>query len=261
LRPFVAAVIALAMASTPSAAPAAPPVAKGPAKAPPVVLPPLPILPSIARVKVTTHGSTVAVVEEVNLPRGDWKGDPLRFYVAYGAPGPRAIDARLVSVGDGELEPEDDDAGEVLTTERAARRPANAHPLLGPEAMAGVVVIVSPEAFRKALVRGNMATLRVRSLALAGEDASGALSVVVRLGASRGTPLTLGRIVAAASSSALTRAEASLCGPDADPHPLAVETTPRMAPALRQGWIAPVLSVRHATDDLCVRLWPAPAKP
>jgi hypothetical protein len=106
-----------------------------------------------------------------------------------------------------------------------------------------------------------MATLRVRSLALAGEDASGALSVVVRLGASRGTPLTLGRIVASASSSSLTRAEASLCGPDADSHPLAIETTPRMAPSARQGWIAPVLSVRHATDDLCLRLWPASAKP
>jgi hypothetical protein len=225
---------------------------------------PLEMLPSVARVKLTTHGQAVAIVEEVNLPRGEWKGEALRFHVAFGAPGPRAIDAHLVAVGDGELEPEGDEAGEALTIERVARRPPNAHPLLGREAMAGVVVVVPAESFKKALERGNMASLRIRSLVdMTEPDPSGASSVVVRLGASRGTPLTLGRITATSSSSPLGHVEAKLCGPDADPNPLAVGLVPRPSPGDRSGHgetlptIAPVLAVRHTTDDLCLRFWPA----
>ena len=89
------------------------------------------------------------------------------------------------------------------------------------------------------------------------EDASGALETVVRLGASRGTPLTLGRLSATSSERPLERVEAKLCGPEADPHPLAIETIPKLATANRGSAIAPVLSVRHASDDLCVRLWHA----
>ncbi|MBX3264400.1 MAG: hypothetical protein KF782_32310 [Labilithrix sp.] len=227
---------------------------------PPPPPPPLAILPSVARVKLTSHGAVVAVVEDVNLPRGEWRGESLRFHVAFGAPGPRAIDARLIAVGDGELEPPDDDDGEALTTERVPRRPRDAHALLGRETMAGIVVRVDADALGRAFARGNMAALRIRALVDAIEDASGAASVVVRLGASRGTPLTLGRLVAASSPPAppLTRVEAKLCGPDADAHPLAVAIAPRPPDVDRAATIAPVLAVRHATDDLCVRLWSAP---
>ena len=206
--------------------------------------------------KVTTHGDVVAVVEEVNLPRGDWKGEALRFHVAFGAPGPRAIDAHLVAVGDGALEPDDAEVGEPLTIERVPRRPGNAYGLLGRETMAGIVVAVPAPAFNRALARGNMAALRVRSLV---DVTGGEASVVVRLGASRGTPLTLGRIVvdAAAPAPAPGHVEARLCGPEADPHPLAVGRAPG---ARREGGIAPVLAVRHATDDLCIVLGSAQPK-
>ena len=214
--------------------------------------------------KVVSHGKAVAITEEVNLPRGEWNGETLRFHVAFGSPGPNAIDAHLVGVGDGELEPDDDAAGEVLPVERVPRRPPNAHPLLGRESMAGIVVTVSSAALTRALAPGNMASLRIRSLVEATEpDATGASSVVVRLGASRGTPLTLGRIVATSvpPTPPLTRAEAKLCGPDADPLPLAVRITPKPpASGDEPPVIAPVLSVRHTTDDLCLRFWHAPSK-
>ncbi|MBX3225485.1 MAG: hypothetical protein KF795_33575 [Labilithrix sp.] len=255
---------AIATAAPPATKPPASRPAKPagkPAPAPPVkrAPPPLAILPSVARVKITSHGKVLSVLEEVNLPRGEWKGEALRFHVAFGAPGPRAIDARLVALGDGELEPPDDDDGEALATERVHRRPEDAYALLGRETMAGIVVTLGADALARALSRGNMASLRIRSLVDTIEDASGASTLVVRLGASRGTPLTLGRIVAASAtpSRPLARVEARLCGPDADPHPLAVAMIPRPSDAERQTTIAPVLSVRHATDDLCVRLWHA----
>jgi hypothetical protein len=224
-----------------------------PAHVPPA---PLPMLPSVARVALTSYGPSVAIVEDILIPRGEWKGEALRFHLAYGAPGPRAVDVRLVPVDDGALEPADGDAGETLPTEKVPRRPANAHPLLGRETMAGVAVAVPPAALTKALARSQMAALRVRALVdPAPPDASGASSVLVRLGASRGTPLALGRIVAAAApgTAALTKIEATLCGPDADPAPLAAHIVG--APRVRSEAIAPILAVRHASDDLCLRFW------
>jgi hypothetical protein len=224
------------------------------------------MLPSIARVKLEARGGQLVVVEEVNLPRGEWKGESLDFYVAFGAPGaPRAIDAHLVTVGDGALEPEEGDPGEPLAVERAAHRPVSAHPLIGKDVMAGVVVHVTRGAMERALVPGGMAALRLRTvLDLPQEDSLGARGVVVRLGASRGTPLTLGRIVVLTRSGAgvgvATRAEAHLCGPEADATPLAVKVAPKPSPAASPtgSTIAPVLAVRHATDDLCVRFWLSP---
>lgn len=252
-RAFALALLAAgpAVAAPPHPAPAPPPQ-------PP---PPLAMLPSIARVKVTFHGGhSYAVVHEVNLPRGEWKGETLRFHVAFGAPGPRAIDAHLVAVADGALEAEDDDAGEALSVERVPRRPTNAHPLLGRDTMAGVVVTIKGEQLTKALKSGEMASLRIRSLVDATEpDSAGASSLLVRLGASRGTPLTLGRIVAlsAPNQAALTRVAANLCGAEADPHPLAVGKVPKQP---GEAAIAPVLAVRHAGDDLCLRIWSSAPK-
>jgi len=227
------------------------------------------MLPSIPRVRVDVLKAQVVVVEEVNLPRGEWKGEALDFYLAFGAPGaPRAIDAKLVPVGDGALEPDDHDAGEPLVVERATHRPVSAHPLIGKDTMAGVVVHLKADALTKAFVPGNMAALRVRTaLDLPEEDSGGAHGVVVRLGASRGTPLTLGRIVVTARPGAptLLRAQAQLCGTEADPTPLAVAISPRPSPSPPTAFpstatppIAPVLAVRHASDDLCVRYWLAP---
>lgn len=248
------AALALALMTVPALA-APPPAPRPPAPAIPPV--PLAMLPSIARVKVTHHGGRAfSIVHDINLPRGDWKGEALRFHVAFGAPGPRAIDAHLVPVADGAVEADEDEVGEVLATERVPRRPVNAHPLLGRETMAGIVVSIKTEQMLKALAKGSMASLRIRALVEATEpDTAGASSLVVRLGASRGTPLTLGRIALATAPSLppLTKASASLCGPEADTHPLAVKPHDPSEPAP----IAPVLAVRHATDDLCLRVWTA----
>ena len=229
--------------------------------APAVPLAPLPMLPSIPRVKVDVLKSQLVVVVEVNLPRGEWKGEALDFYVAFGAPGaPRAIDAHLLAVGDGALEPEDE-TGEALVTERAPHRPASAYPLLGRDSMAGVVVHLKRESLARAFTPGSMAALRIRTvLDLPDEDSTGARGVVVRLGASRGTPLTLGRLGLSSRPGAPTpsRVEARLCGPDADPEgrPLAITPRPTAPPATPP--IAPVLAVRHASDDLCIRFWTPP---
>lgn len=249
----------IASAASPKSAPRAP-SRPAPVKPPP----PLAMLPSIARVRIEVLKGQLVVIEEVNLPRGEWKGEPLDFYVAFGAPGaPRAVDAHLVAVGDGALEPDDAEIGEPLVVDRAPRRPASAHALIGKETMAGVVVHVKRDALETAFTPGNMAALRLRTaLDLPEEDSAGARGVVVRLGASRGTPLTLGRVSllarAVPGASAPARAEARLCGPDADATPLAIALTPKpKAPALPPSTppIAPVLAVRRATDDLCVRFW------
>lgn len=224
-------------------------------------LPPLPILPSVARVKVTCPGNNViAVTQEVNLPRGDWKNEPLAFHIAFGSPGPKAVDVHLVPVADGELEPAEDDPGEPITTERVPRRPANAYSLLGRDSMAGIVVHLRPDVLAKAFSRGgNMASLRIRSVADVTTPDQPEESVVVRLGSSRGTPLTLGRIVATSSPPGLpiARAEAKLCGPEASTLALAVNVTPKVPHT--EPVIAPVLAVRHASDDLCIKVSHAPA--
>ena len=262
-RRAVVAMLTMALPAIAWAAPTAKPAPHAPAPRPPVApVGPLPMLPSIPRVRVELLEKKLVVVEEINLPRGEWTTESLDFYVAFGAPGaPRAIDAQLVAVGDGALEPDDTDAGEALTLDRAPRRPPNAHPLLGRETMAGVVVHVKRESFARALTAGNMAALRIRTaLDMPEEDAAGARGVVVRLGASRGTPLTLGRLtlLAKAGAPSVTRAEARLCGAEADPTLLAVALLPKpsgLLAATASTAIAPVLSVRHASDDLCIRVW------
>lgn len=214
---------------------------------------PLPMLPSVARVRVDVGAARLLVTEDVNLPRGDWRGEPLDFYVAFGAPGlPRAIDVHLIAMGDGMLEAPDDAPSETLPFERAPRRPRTAHPLLGRDSMAGIVVHLGKDALSRAFGPGNMAQIRVRTaLDVTSVDPLPARSLVVRLGASRGTPLTLGRvqIVAAKGGPEVTAANARLCGPEADPQPLAIS-------GMRSGQdrVAPVLAVRHASDDLCLNI-------
>jgi hypothetical protein len=228
---------------------------------------PLGALPSIPRVRLEVGHDRVVVVQDVDLPRGDWRGGDLDVYVAFGAPPPEAFDAHLLPVADGALEADPSAPGEKLVFERSARRGARVHELVGREDMAGVTVHVPDAAFRRAVAPGGMAALRFRTLLRTPDESAGGAGreVLVRLGATASTPLTLGRIEVAPldSSTRVVGAAARLCGPDADPWPLAVRASgagPSSAPnagATRP--VAPVLAVRHASDDLCVRFWSSDA--
>ncbi len=231
----------------------------------PTPAPPLPMLPSVARVRLEVARAHVVVHEDISLPRGAYRGGPLELFVAFAAPGaPLAFDAHLVPVPDGALEAEPDAAGVVVPFTRAPRRPAAVHAMLGPETMSGVVLHVSESDFVHALAPGGMAVLRLRYVvALPEEAADGGREVLVRLGASGSTPLTLGRLQIASNDAPLRRAEARLCGPEADPYPLAIARSDaakesRGASEAERAPLAPVLAVRHTSDDLCVRFWTTP---
>jgi hypothetical protein len=234
--------------------------------------PPLPMLPSVARVRVEAARDRVVVVEEVSLPRGDWRSGGLDLYVAFGSPGtPIALDARLVAVPPDALESRPEDAGEPMTVEAATRRTPGAQLLLGPPQMAGVVVHVKEADLRRAYALGDLAALRIRSLlSPPAVDGRGARDVVVRLGVAGEAPLTLERlqVVSLEGRGWIKRAEARLCGPEAEDLPLAVGLVPKAerpvetaaagageAVPSRGPPIAPVTAVRHASDDLCIRWW------
>jgi hypothetical protein len=222
--------------------------------------PPLFALPTVPRVRLEAARDHVVVATDVNLARGEWQGADFELFVAFGAPGaPRAIDARLYAGGEAGRDPAPDAAFEPITLERAARRPLTSYLLFGPPTMAGVVLHVRGASFRRAVAPSGVARLRVRALYdLPAEDARTGREMVVRLGIREGPPVALGRIevVSLESDAWLLGAEARLCGPDADPYPLAVSLFPKAArPPSLPAPAAPVLSVRHATDDLCVRLW------
>jgi hypothetical protein len=252
--------------------------AKPPARTPAHVAPPsvragvhiaqpLPMLPSVARVRVEAARDRVLVIEEVNLPRGEWRSGGLDLYVAFGAPGvPVAIDARLVGVPADSLESRPEDAGEVVKVEQAVRRTPSSQPLLGRPQMAGVVVRIPEADLRRTYEATVTAALRIRSLLLSPADMNGVRDVVVRLGIAGDLPLTLGRIqvVSLEGRSWITRAEATLCGPDAETRPLSVVLLPKGSSSRAVGDgsnvapIAPAMAVRHASDDLCIRWWAAP---
>jgi hypothetical protein len=223
------------------------------------------MLPSVARVRVEAARDRLVVLEDVNLPRGDWSSGGLDLYVAFGAPGvPIAVDAQIVPVATGGIEAPTGDAGEPVTVETAIRRLPPVRPLLGKPQMAGVVVHVRDAQLRHAYETSGAACLRIRSLLpLPATDATGARDAVIRLGIAGGLPLTLGRIqvVSLGPEPGITRAEASLCGPEADGWPLSVALLPKPsqpAPGTPRAPIAPAAAVRHATDDLCVRWWGPP---
>ena len=227
--------------------------------------PPLPMLPRVGRVRVEAARDRVVILEDVHLPRGDWESGGLDLYVAFGAPGvPIAIDARLLPVAPGSLDPRGEEGGDAVALEHAVRRTPGSQPLLGKPQMAGVVAHVREAQLRRAYATSDRAVLRVRSLIAApAVDETGARDVVVRLGIPGGLPLTLGRIQVASleSRSWITRAEASLCGAEADPWPLTVTLVgkaPGPGTATSGPPIAPEASVRHAGDDLCIRWWALP---
>jgi hypothetical protein len=225
---------------------------------------PLPMLPSVTRVRVEAGRDRLVVLEEVNFPRGDWVSGGLDLYVAFGAPGvPIAVDAQLVAGASGSSDSTFSDAGEPVAVEPALRRSSPVRPLLGRPQMAGVVVHVKGTQLRHVYETNGAATLRIRSLLpVPAADASGGRDAVVRLGIAGGLPLTLGRIqvVSLEAEPWITRAEATLCGPEADDWPLSVTLLPKPphpAPAASRGPIAPLAALRHPSDDLCVRWWAA----
>jgi hypothetical protein len=225
------------------------------------------MLPNLSRVRVEAARDHVTVVEDVFLPRGDWQSGGLDPYVAFGAPGtPLAIDARLVAIAPGAAEPAADDGGDALPFELAVRHTASTQLLLGPPQMAGFVVHVREADLRRAFSASDLACLRLRSLLAApAAGGDGARDVVVRLGIAGGLPLTVSRIQIVSLEAApwITRAEATLCGPEAEPRPLALALLPKPAAqssraAALESPIAPPMAVRHASDDLCVRWWAQP---
>jgi len=122
------------------------------------------------------------------------------------------------------------------------------------------VLHVGSDVLRRAYGGAPVALLRIRSLlSPASRDEAGAQSVVARLGIAGGLPLTLGKVqvVSVEPKLGIERAEATLCGPDADARPLTVSVIPRLpdAPWWFPATIAPAMATRHPTDDLCVRWW------
>jgi hypothetical protein len=223
--------------------------------------PELPFLATLPHVRVGVARDHAIVVFDLNLPQGQWQSGDLDLFVAFGAPGaPRAIDARLFGIAPPQ-EPSSDEAGEPIVMEAASRRPLHAFALLGQSRMTGVVIHLREAAFRRGTAGGRTARLRIRELYdLPAAGAQVGREVVVRLGSEGGAPLVLDDVVVGSlePGSGIGRAEARLCGPEADPYPLAVSIDPPAASSLapRRG-AAPSLAVRHVSDDLCVRFWPA----
>ncbi len=236
-----------------------------PLVAPVAPLAPLPMLPRLARVRVEAARDRVVVVEEVNLPRGDWQAGDLDFYAAFGAPGaPIAIEAHLVPVPAGALESRLEDPGEAVSVDPSPHKSGGVHPLLGKPQMAGVVLRVKDAELRRVFAASDVAALRIRTLLRPpAVDVAGTRSLVVRLGTADGLPLTLGRLalVSMEPDRWVTHVESHLCGPDAETWPLStalVTRGPARAPERQAPTVAPETAVRHATDDLCIRWWSTP---
>jgi hypothetical protein len=225
-----------------------------------VTAPPLPSLPVLARVRIDVAPTHLVVTEDVRMARGEWTSGDLDLYVAFGAPGvPRAFDAHLIALTNDAFAPDESAQGEPVNVERTTRRPQRARLLLGREAMAGVVVHVKEPALRRAFAGSNALVLRLRSLV----PTEGAQrDVVVRLGTEA---MAIGAIELNApdgnGAKSVARAEAKLCGPNADPYPLAVTLIPsRTMPITYPRPTHPLMALRHDGDDLCVRILAAPDK-
>jgi hypothetical protein len=218
-------------------------------------------LPVLARVRAEVARDHVTVLQDVDLARGDWRSGDLDVYVAFGAPGmPLALDARLYAVGQATGDLGLHDIGEPIPFDPAPRKPRGALLLLGPPQMAGAVLHLREAAFRRAVSPAGAARIRIRTLLdLPAEDARSGREIVIRLGVHGGVPLSISAIEVVANEPAggLTRAEARLCGPDADLYPLAVTILPAPVnvPVSRPRPVAPSLAVRHASDELCLRFW------
>lgn len=228
---------------------------KVPPRPPPRPSAPIPALPVVTRVRIEAGREATVVTEEVTFARGEWQSGDIDAFVAFGGPGaPRAFDVHLLSAdGTGPVATE---VGEVVVTERAARRPATARELLGRETSAGEVLHLREPSLRRAFARSGAAAVRIRTLLAPIEpDANGGREVLVRLGVFAGTPLTVGRIelVALDGRPFAGAADAKLCGADADPYPISVQVVPGPRVVRYPRPTDPALVVRRPSDDLCVR--------
>ena len=224
----------------------------------------------VGRVRLELTKKQALIVADVNVARGGGVGgggehaaDETDLFFAFGAPGaPRAVEAWLVPVAAGALEPSAGERGASLAWSYARKRPAVAVPVLGRPSMAGVVVHVPEAPLARALAPRGMATLRVRSVgALPAPEASGAREWVIRLGDGASGPLILGRVEIATSEAGLVeRAEARFCRAGVLGERVAVRVvTPEGVRAREPGLPAPVLSSRKAGEDLCIRVMSARA--
>lgn len=228
--------------------------------------PGLPMLPSVGRVRIEAARDRIVIVEDIDLPQGDWRYGDLDLYAAFAAPGPPiAVDAHLVAATPEERSARSFGPDDRVATRVVARRGAGVSLLLGKPEMAGVVLHVGDRQLRRTYASAEHAVLRIRSLVRSpAPDSTGARDVVVRLGIAGGLPMTLGRIqiVSREPEAAIARATATLCGPEADPWPLSVLPAHRLTgPSSAQIpplTVAPSAAVRHASDDLCIRWWTAP---
>lgn len=217
---------------------------------------------SVARVRLEVSRQNVAVVHDINLARGSFRGADAEVFVAFGAPGaPRALDARLVTVPKGALESSPRDRGVPLVWRYAPRRPVDVTPLVGRGTMAGVAIQLPGELVDGAMKVGNMVTLRLRALyavpgATTTEQQATARErdVVVRLGETTTGPLVLGRIEVAATDDPIVLAEAKTCGDGATGAALALRIVGPGTAARHEAGEAPVLAPRIAREDLCVRI-------
>ena len=223
---------------------------------PPRPAPPLPMLPSVGRVNLEIRNDAVVVTEDVNLPRGDYRGGALTLFAAFGAPGlPNAVDAKLLTLEEGALEAAIDAASDKLDVELASRALVSMNVLLGSGAMAGVAIRIPEAIFLRHTAKDNMAVLRIRTLMPEPEeDATGAREIIVRLGTVQGQPITLGRIDTD-EHVPIGVLGAEFCGKDAEKRPLAVGRLKKGATTKYRDplALAPVLSTRHNSDDLCVK--------
>lgn len=214
------------------------------------------MLPSVGRVSLDIRADGVVVTEDVNLPRGDYRSGPLSLYAAFGAPGlPTAVDAKLLTLEEGALEAAPDAPSDKLDVELANRALVSMNVLIGNGAMAGVAIHVPEAIFLRHTAKSGMAVLRIRTLVPEPEeDGSGVREVVVRLGSVQGQPLTLGRIETE-ERVAIGTLSAEFCGKDAEHRALSVARLKKGAVTKQRDPLAaaPVMSVRHASDDLCVR--------
>ena len=213
------------------------------------------MLPSVGRVSLEIRHDGVVVTEDINLPRGDYRGGALNLYAAFGAPGlPNAVDAKLLTLEEGSLEAAPDAAADKLDVELASRALVSMNVLVGSGAMAGVAIRLPEAVFLRHVAKSDMAVLRIRTLMPEpDEDTTGAREVIVRLGSVQGQPLTLGRIDTE-ERVAISTLRAEFCGKDADRRPLAVSRMKKGAATKQRDPLAaaPVMSVRHSSDDLCV---------
>lgn len=214
----------------------------------------------VGRVRLELTKRQALVALDVSLARGASakEGDETDLFFAFGAPGaPRAVEAWLVPIAAGALEPAAGEKGVPLAWSYARKRPVTAAPVLGRPSMAGVVVHVPDAPFARALAPGGMATLRLRSVAaLPTPTEGGAREWVVRLGDGAEGPLVLGRVEIATSEPGLVdRVEARLCRSGVLGERVAVRVvTPEGARAREPGLVAPVLATRKPGEDLCVRV-------